>query len=86
VYIALSFSNFVVRGFTVPMSDAEFIQKMARVRRPPSCCYECATPYQRSSYMILCKSCGNKRCPHATSHFAPCTNSNEPGQVGSRYA
>lgn len=35
--------------------------------------------------MILCPKCGNKRCPHATDHNLECTNSNEPGQPGSRY-
>lgn len=36
--------------------------------------------------MILCPSCGNKRCPHATDHRFACTGSNEPGQSGSRFA
>ena len=35
--------------------------------------------------MILCPTCGNKRCPHATDHSLACTGSNEPGQEGSRY-
>jgi hypothetical protein len=35
--------------------------------------------------MILCPTCGNKRCPHSTDHNLACTNSNEPGQPGSRY-
>lgn len=35
--------------------------------------------------MILCPICGNKRCPHATDHNLECTNSNAPGQKGSRY-
>jgi len=35
--------------------------------------------------MILCVTCGNKRCPHATDHRFTCTGSNEPGQTGSRY-
>ena len=35
--------------------------------------------------MILCPTCGNKRCPHATDHDLACTNSNEPGQKGSAY-
>lgn len=34
---------------------------------------------------IVCSMCGNKRCPHATDHTLECTNSNEPGQPGSRY-
>lgn len=36
--------------------------------------------------MFLCAICGNKRCPHSDNHENPCTNSNEPGQPGSRYA
>jgi hypothetical protein len=34
---------------------------------------------------IVCPECGNKRCPRATHHALVCTNSNEPGQPGSRY-
>jgi hypothetical protein len=36
--------------------------------------------------MILCRECGNKRCPHASDHNFACTRSNEPGQAGSVYA
>lgn len=35
--------------------------------------------------MILCASCRNKRCPHATDHNNTCTGSNEAGQPGSSY-
>lgn len=35
---------------------------------------------------IACEVCGNKRCPKATDHRLACTNSNEPGQTGSRFA
>ena len=37
------------------------------------------------SRMIVCSTCGNKRCPHSTDHTLECTNSNEVGQEGSRY-
>lgn len=37
------------------------------------------------SRFIVCPDCGNKRCPKATDHNLACTNSNEPGQPGSRY-
>jgi hypothetical protein len=37
------------------------------------------------SRMILCPTCGNKRCPHASDHTLACTGSNEPGQPGSAY-
>lgn len=35
--------------------------------------------------MILCPTCGNKRCPKASDHRLACTGSNEPGQEGSVY-
>lgn len=35
--------------------------------------------------MIVCRICGNKRCPHASDHRLKCTHSNEPGQPGSLY-
>lgn len=35
--------------------------------------------------IIVCETCGNKRCPHATDHRHQCTNSNAPGQPGSIY-
>lgn len=35
---------------------------------------------------IVCPTCGNKRCPHATDHRHECTNSNDRGQPGSVFA
>jgi hypothetical protein len=35
--------------------------------------------------MIVCPTCGNKRCPKATHHDNACTGSNESGQPGSAY-
>jgi hypothetical protein len=35
--------------------------------------------------MVLCPTCQNKRCPHASDCTYQCTGSNEPGQVGSSY-
>lgn len=35
--------------------------------------------------MIVCGTCGNKRCPKASDHDLACTDSNEPGQPGSIY-
>ncbi len=48
-------------------------------------CYNCVSAQERMSRMIVCAQCGNNRCPHATDHKLACTNSNEPGQQGSRY-
>jgi len=54
-------------------------------------CHECnknvfikTIPYPVTQ-MILCPTCGNKRCPHATDHRLACTSSNDPGQIGSIY-
>jgi hypothetical protein len=35
--------------------------------------------------MIVCPTCGNKRCPKASDHRLACTGSNERGQPGSIY-
>ena len=35
--------------------------------------------------MIVCETCGNKRCPHATDHRNECTYSNEPSQPPSMF-
>lgn len=35
--------------------------------------------------MIVCETCGNKRCPRATDHRLACTDSNKPNQPGSRF-
>lgn len=40
-------------------------------------------PFRRR--MVVCQKCGNKRCPHATDHELACTESNDPGQLGSQY-
>jgi hypothetical protein len=36
--------------------------------------------------MVVCPTCGNKRCPNASDHELECTNSNESGQAGSVYS
>jgi len=38
-----------------------------------------------STRMIVCPVCGCKRCPKASDHELACTDSNEPGQLGSVY-
>lgn len=44
----------------------------------------CVWPVEMLRF-IACPTCGNKRCPHASDHALACTDSNEPGQVGSVY-
>lgn len=58
-------------------------------------CIKCDAAYRESlpvndigrmmRRMILCPSCGNKRCPKATDHELLCSGSNESGQLGSIY-
>jgi len=74
--------------------DAIFGNKTKRWQRIVGCgchkCMECEidpTTFLPKSFntFIVCPNCGNKRCPQATDHTLECTNSNEPGQEGSRY-
>lgn len=48
-------------------------------------CHTCRPVGITDMRMVLCPTCGNKRCPKANYHDHPCTGSNEPGQPGSAY-
>lgn len=48
-------------------------------------CESCEPNTIDNMRMIVCETCGNKRCPHATDHRNPCTNSNAVGQKGSSW-
>jgi hypothetical protein len=52
-----------------------------------ACCHACfkASGAILMTRMILCPTCGNKRCPRASDHRLECTDINEPGQTGSVY-
>ena len=51
------------------------------------CCWRCMEERDEvRSFMILCPTCGCKRCPSASDHRLACTGSNAPGQEGSVYA
>ena len=81
------FSNSFKRIFGKKNKDLD-------VEKSKCYCYNCNKNYTEPGQivpyvmtrMILCPSCGNKRCPHATNHNLECTNSNDPGQQGSRYS
>lgn len=50
------------------------------------CCHKCFAKHGGFlDRMLLCPTCGNKRCPKATDHDLACTDSNEPNQPGSIY-
>jgi len=51
----------------------------------PCDCAACLPQSIHSMRMIVCATCGNKRCPHATDHRNTCTNSNATGQAGSSW-
>jgi hypothetical protein len=40
-----------------------------------------ADVFMGRTHMILCPSCGNKRCPYARDHKYECTGSNASGQI-----
>jgi len=57
-----------------------------------NCCSKCFEAFVAENpdkwwtrKMMLCSTCGNKRCPKATDHTLACTGSNAPGQEGSAY-
>lgn len=68
-------------------SNWDDIFKKKRILEDTSVCYchKCNTEIPQLR-MILCPTCGNKRCPNASDHELECTNSNEPGQKGSVYS
>lgn len=68
--------------------------------KPLCICSKCGPPWRETrpepqgnvlerltwhSWMPLCPTCGNKRCPGAADHDNPCSGSNAPGQAGSNY-
>lgn len=64
----------------------ETIRALGADASPKPCgCYDCASQHDRMTTMIVCATCGHKRCPKAMHHKNDCTGSNEPGQSGSRY-
>lgn len=64
---------------------AESIVPQSAQAAPCPCinCREALEPGSSRRIMVLCPTCGSKRCPHATHHDNPCTGSNAPGQPGS---
>jgi hypothetical protein len=48
-------------------------------------CETCRPITMTDMRMVVCETCGNKRCPKATNHLNECTGSNEPGQKGSSF-
>jgi len=61
-------------------------QVLAPAKPMSACwCVTCRPVTLLDSRMVLCPTCGNKRCPRANNHRHDCTGSNEPGQLGSAY-
>ena len=59
----------------------------ARPPKPSDCWCETCRPSTvlADIRMVLCPTCGNKRCPHAHDHRNACTHSNAVGQPGSSW-
>lgn len=55
------------------------LEPRTRIAPNPACA--CAACNPRAWWMVLCPTCGNKRCPHAENHQNACTGSNAPDQV-----
>ena len=53
--------------------------------RLPCWCHKCEPATWGAMRMILCPTCGNKRCPKANDHNLACSGLNAKGQVGSAY-
>lgn len=70
--------------FQSEQAPAELRKSLFDFSPNPNGC-SCWTCNPESPNMIVCSTCGNKRCPKATNHALNCTNSNEPGQNGSRF-
>lgn len=90
--VAVDFGNgFVAKVVTVHPDDAG--TEVVRFTLPARCwCITCGGDRVLGTesifpmrIMVLCPTCGNKRCPKATFHGNDCTGSNEPGQKGSIY-
>jgi hypothetical protein len=80
----------LVRGYVVDWMAAliEPAQKPAEAAPATVAAYCCHTCFRVCNgdlmldRMILCSTCGNKRCPKANDHLNECSGSNEPGQPG----
>ncbi len=65
-----------------PYLDESAEQPAPTETRDRSC--DCRTCWvqRMPGYMVVCHTCGNKRCPKADNHAFKCTGSNDVGQVG----
>ncbi|WP_175472476.1 MULTISPECIES: hypothetical protein [unclassified Duganella] len=69
-----------------PLASIDFGGARPRALPEVACwCATCRPVSLDDCRMVLCPTCGNKRCPRATDHRRACTGSNEPGQPGSAY-
>lgn len=72
----------MLRGAEIDMVVRELLDRRAS---DDAHCGHCAKCRPQFGGMIVCVTCGNKRCPHATDCALACTNSNAPNQKGSSY-
>lgn len=66
--------------------EAQQSKTLGSLREGKCGCHACIEARGHTAmHMVVCPTCGNKRCPKATWHKFICTNSNEAGQPGSIY-
>lgn len=66
--------------------QAEQERSLKSLREGKCGCHQCINDRgELALHFVVCKTCGNKRCPHATNHRLACTGSNAVGQKGSLY-
>lgn len=75
--------NLTARG--VGWLHSELLRHLQAPTATACGCVACLGPLASASRMVLCPTCGNKRCPRANAHWNACSGSNEPGQAGSTY-
>lgn len=66
-------------GARIPADECVTCRVFGTLDDRDPCCWACTPDYRR---MLLCRECGNKRCPRANDHRFLCTGSNELNQVG----
>ena len=77
-----------IRADTFAAVAAEAYRLLSSRPKPCGQCHNCrpvSLADMDSIRMVLCPTCGNKRCPQANSCANACTGSNDPGQPGSAY-
>lgn len=76
----------IAHGWAKACASCRWAPNQSAAAAPTSCwCQTCRPITAADMRMVVCPTCGNKRCPRANSCANTCTGSNDPGQPGSAY-